>query len=414
MLETPQKTPQNATIESETPQFTPQFSEQNLAQKKSKSYRVIQQSKGVTLIARPTAKQRVSYALVIYENGKRLRKTLFAANERDAQAKAKAIAIYKESADKLQKGLMNETTIAAEKEDFIKFFEEITATKKQTTAKAWFNALAHLRKWRNGKPLLFRDLDRPMCYQFRTYLETLVRKGELKGNSASVYIAKLKAALNLALEFGVIPFNPAATLKAFPSERTETAFLTIAELNRLANAEPPKVRGYDERLFRTFILFLARTGVRPTDAKSFTWNQIQSDFQGGYYIDFAPSKTRNKGVSFHRLHLHSDAVKLLAEHRERQIGYTPENKIFVGLPKENSNCLNEFLRAWCKVAGINKHLTVYGMRHSHASNLLESGSNLYTISKVLAHTSVRHTERYSHLLDDSKRNAVQSLPSIFT
>ncbi len=408
MLETPQKTPQNATIESETPQKTPQRNKS-----KAKSYRVIQQVRGVTLIARPTAKQRVSYMLVIHKDGGRLRKTLFSANERDAQAKAKAIAIFKATANDAERGLVNEHTIAAEKEDFIMFFEEITATKKKTTSKAWFNALAHLRKWRNGKPLLFRDLDRPMCYQFRTYLETLVRKGELKGNSASVYIAKLKAALNLALEFGVIPFNPAATLKAFPSETPNIAFLTLDELQRLANTEPPKVRGYDEHTFRTFLLFLALTGVRPTDAKSFCWNMIQSDFKGGYYIDFAPSKTRNKGVSFHRLHLHPDVMRLLAEHRERQINFAPENKIFVGLPKENSNCLNEFLRAWCEKASINKHLTVYGMRHTHASLLLAEGNDLYTISKVLAHTSTRHTERYSHLLDESKAQAVLSLPSVF-
>ncbi len=414
MLETPQKTPQFDDFEGKTPQKTPQFLEPKKSKSKRNAYNVIQQVRGVTLIARPTAKQRVSYMLVFYKDGKRFRKTLFAANERDAQAKAKAIAIFKEVANDAERGLVNERTISMEREDFFQFFERIIQTKKRTTRKSWSNTLTHLRAWRNGKPLLFKDIDRPMCYSFRQYLERLVMSGKLKTNSASVYIAKLKAALNLALEFGVIAFNPATTLKAFPSETPNIAFLTLDELQRLTHTEPPKVRGYDERTFRTFLLFLALTGVRPTDAKAFCWNIIQSDFKGGYYIDFRPSKTRNKGVSFHRLHLHADVMRLLAEHRERQINFAPENKIFVGLPKENSNCLNEFLRAWCEKASINKHLTVYGMRHTHASLLLAEGNDLYTISKVLAHTSTRHTERYSHLLDDSKRNAVQSLPSIFT
>jgi len=154
--------------------------------------------------------------------------------------------------------------------------------------------------------------------------------------------------------------------------------------------------------------------VRPTDAKSFCWNHIQSDFKGGYYIDFRPSKTRNKGVSFHRLHLHPDAMRLLAEHRERQINFEPENRIFIGLPKENSNCLNEFLRAWSEKAGINKHLTVYSMRHTHATVLLSQGCDLYSISKILAHTSIVHTQRYSHIVNDMRLKTVQSFPSILT
>ncbi len=420
MLETPQKRlnlDQNAT---KTPQKTPQDFEQDSVQnsepKKSKSkpktYHVIQQVRGVTLIARQTSKQRVSYQLVIHKDGARIRKTLFAASERDTQAKAKAISHFKEISLNLQKGIVNKHTLAAEREDFIEFFEQIIPTKKLTTQKTWRNALVHLRAWRNHKPLIFKDIDRPMCYSFRAYLETLLQSGKLKANSANGYLAKFKAALNVALEFGVIAFNPAATLKAFASETPNIAFLTIGELQRLAKTPPPKMRGYDERELKAYLLFLALTGTRPNDALSFCWNMIQSDFKGSYYIDFRPSKTRNKGVSFHRLHLHPDVMRLLTEHRERQINFVPENKIFANIPPSNS--LNAYLRKWCKKASINKHLTVYGMRHTHASLLLAQGNDLYTISKILAHTSTRHTERYSHLLDESKAQAVRNLPSILS
>ncbi|MFQ3608357.1 MAG: site-specific integrase [Chloroherpetonaceae bacterium] len=293
------------------------------------------------------------------------------------------------------------------------FFSQLVESKKQTTAKAWKNCLTHLRAWRNGERLLFKDLTKATCAEFRLYLEKLVRRGELKGDSANVYIAKFKAALRVAVEYDLIPFNPSERLKAFPSEATETAFLTVAELSALAHTEPPQVRGYDSKLFATFLLFLARTGVRPCDAKAFCWSDIQGDIENGFYIDFKPSKTRNKGVKLHRLYLHHDAVRLLFEHRERQIGYDIANRIFIGLPPENSNCLNEFLRAWSERAGIKKHLTVYSMRHTHATNLLEAGNSLYAISKVLAHTTTKHTERYAHLLDVQRRETVNSLPSLY-
>jgi len=184
--------------------------------------------------------------LRIFENGKQFKRKLFGANERDSESKARAISELKAYAQKLDSGVFTTGMIANEKQDFIQFFEEIALTKKRTTAKAWHNTLAHLRKWRNGKPLPFKELDKPMCYSFRTYLETLVRKGELNSNSATVYVAKFKCALNLAVEFGVIPFSPAATLKAFPTEQANIQFLTADELQRLAQTPPPKVRGYDK------------------------------------------------------------------------------------------------------------------------------------------------------------------------
>lgn len=345
--------------------------------------------------------------------GKMIRQTLFAADARDAKAKQRAISAYKEAAAKADQNLITETSAKHRNECFLDFFARLCETKKPTTRKAWHLTLRHLRLWRNGEPLKFKDVDKVVVRSYRDYLQRLIDKGDLSANGANVYWWKFKAALNEATALDVIPSNPAAAFKAFPSEETETAFLTIAELQRLAATPPPKVRGYDSETFKTFLLFLAKTGARPGDAKAFTWRMIQGDLNGGFFIDYRPSKTRRKGVGLTRLWLHPDAITLLQKHRERQINFSLDAPIFVGLPEPNKNVLNKFLRVWAKQAGIEKHLTIYSMRHTHASNLLESGVDLYAISKVLAHTSTAHTQRYAHLLDAEKKRAVLSLPSIF-
>lgn len=40
---------------------------------------------------------------------------------------------------------------------------------------------------------------------------------------------------------------------------------------------------------------------------------------------------------------------------------------------------------------------VHDLRHSHASNLVNSGQSLYVVSKVLGHSNTRTSERYAHL-----------------
>jgi integrase/recombinase XerD len=400
MLETPQKTPQNATIEAKR---------HKNATRNATSYRVIQKLKGATLYARPSGKGRVSYSITLYKEGKRVRKALFAANEGDAQAKRRAIEAFKQVVAEFDKGIVNESTIAASSTNFFDFFEQIIATKRPNTAKAWRTALYHLKRWYGDKPLPLKEITRPLCFSLRSHLEQCVMKGSLKASSANVVLAKFKCALNMLHDSGMITVNHAHALKAFSEEKPVISFLTTAELNRLLAAPPPKIRGYCSHEIATFLAFVATTGIRPVDARRLLWRQI-SESELGCYIDFVVSKTRGKGVSQHRVYLHPHLVCLLKAHKERQTEFSPDGKIFPHLPSERAHTLTLFLRKWAQAANIVKErLHVYSLRHTCATVLLENGNDIYTVANVLGHTSTQHTSRYAHLLDVQRAHAVMRL-----
>ena len=54
-------------------------------------------------------------------------------------------------------------------------------------------------------------------------------------------------------------------------------------------------------------------------------------------------------------------------------------------------------------------MTVHNLRHTFASHLVMNGTDLYTVSKLLGHSSVKVTQIYAHLTPDYLKASVDRL-----
>ncbi|CAK7007464.1 MAG: Tyrosine recombinase XerC [Desulfovibrio sp.] len=52
------------------------------------------------------------------------------------------------------------------------------------------------------------------------------------------------------------------------------------------------------------------------------------------------------------------------------------------------------------------------LRHTFASRLVEGSTDLYSVSRLMGHSTIRMTERYSHLSPDKLKNAISILHSV--
>jgi site-specific recombinase XerD len=64
---------------------------------------------------------------------------------------------------------------------------------------------------------------------------------------------------------------------------------------------------------------------------------------------------------------------------------------------------NRHLKEWVKDAGITKKITFHEFRHTYATLQLTGGTDLYTVSKMLGHKSIKTTQIYAKIVDELKR-----------
>jgi len=103
--------------------------------------------------------------------------------------------------------------------------------------------------------------------------------------------------------------------------------------------------------------------------------------------------------------------KLLLETlREYVRQYKPKNYVFEGErggEPYSKRSAQEVLRAAKKRAGIQKSGSIHLLRHSYATHLLESGTDIRYIQAFLGHNSLKTTMRYTHVMQP-KIEAIQS------
>jgi integrase/recombinase XerD len=99
--------------------------------------------------------------------------------------------------------------------------------------------------------------------------------------------------------------------------------------------------------------------------------------------------------------------KLIAILREYYISYKPKRYLFEGQEKGmqySPSSLGKVLVAACLKSGIGKPVTLHWLRHSYATHLLESGTDLRYIQELLGHSSSKTTEIYTHVSIKSIQN----------
>jgi len=270
-------------------------------------------------------------------------------------------------------------------------------TKDNSNYGNWQSAEVHLRRFCK-KATTFKQIDRKFLDGFKHYLahEAVTPAGQpLSQNSQCSYYRKLSACMKQALRDRIIPYNPCDGFVGPKQGEPEREYLTIEEVRKLYTVEcryPVLKRAF---------LFSCLTGLRWSDIHLMKWQQVHRHNDLTRII-FRQEKTGGQEY----LDISPQALEFLGERGNSDLN----ERVFVGL--RYSTGANTALAQWMLKAGITKDITFHCARHTFAVLMIDLGTEIYTVSKLLGHKDIKTTEIYTKVLDKRKQEAVTRIPSI--
>ncbi|MGL5110610.1 MAG: site-specific integrase [Vibrio ordalii] len=289
---------------------------------------------------------------------------------------------------------------------FIDYFQRQVDIKEQTTSTSnhsiWLSARKHLLFYCGKHDLSFDELDKDWLDGFKYYLTNEAKTKSdtaLSRNTQSSYFNKVRAAINQAYREGIIRDNPLSQVTSIKAKTTKRVYLTLDEVNALAQTE------CRYSVLKRAFLFSCSTGMRWCDIHRLTWSEIET-FNNHKRIIFDQAKlSHGDAKSLQYLDMSKSAESLLGPVK------AAHERVFKGL--KYSAYMNVELLRWCMAAGISKHVTFHAGRHTFAVIQLSRGIDIYAVSKLLGHSELKTTEIYADIIEQRRMEAMLTFPDIF-
>ncbi len=256
-----------------------------------------------------------------------------------------------------------------------------------------------------------RDLRTADCLTFQAQLCRKPRsrkKGDRGKNLSKSRVNKIMGCFrkfcNWAVEMGIIEVSPMKSIKPLPVPEFEPKTWNEEECLRFL-----KMCKEHRPDWLCFFTTAALTGMRAGELCALKWLDI--DFENSAIriqrsvwrgIEKCPKGRRNRSIPLNNalsemlINRREKAVKseyVFANDEGRQLAYYSYRKPFDHI---------------CNRAGVTR-IRFHDIRHSFASQLVMNGKSLEVVKKLLGHSDIRVTMRYTHSPNEAMKDAVNSL-----
>lgn len=228
------------------------------------------------------------------------------------------------------------------------------------------------------------------------YMYYLVDERELAPRSRNRYLFSLRSFFNYAVKKQWVERNVAAEVDPVKVMQEKKVALTQEEIEELLAV-------IDHQIIHFAVALMANSGIRVIEAKSLKMNDI--DFEQNQFL------VNGKG----RRQRYVPIAKSLKPHLDEyltNVRVDVDSDYLLATTKTgrlSSGYINVELHKAVEKLGWDKKVTCHTLRRSFATNLLRNRVNVFAISKLLGHKSLKTTTVYLQLNENELQQAVDTL-----
>jgi integrase len=219
------------------------------------------------------------------------------------------------------------------------------------------------------------------------------RSGKASPYSIQKELNVIKHICRLAVEWELIPFNPAQGVRSPRVPAGRVRYLQPTELRTLVSACP--------EWLRPVVALAVVTGMRRGEALALRWLDV--DLTHGRIL--LPQTKNGDG----RIVYLNECAQAVLKSVPRAEGASSTDRIFSGITPGQVTVAFARVCRGLKIADFRFH----DLRHTAASWLRMSGADIHTVAQLLGHKDLRMAARYQHLSPAYLSDAVHRLDSVF-
>lgn len=227
-------------------------------------------------------------------------------------------------------------------------------------------------------------------------LKARINAETLSTKSANNILGIAKKIVRTAKQWKVIPVYPWDGVSKFKLVEQKFRYWTVGEVSRFVEAAR-----FRRPEIADMVLFAANTGMRLGEIRGLTWDAVNLDHRmievgATYDTKLRKRFERTKNGRIGHVPMNDQVVRLLARRAK--------SSEFVFDRSAMADPYACFTRLQATL-GL-KPIRFHDLRHSFASNLVAAGVDLYTVQRLMRHSTIAMTERYAHLAPEHLASAV--------
>ena len=226
-----------------------------------------------------------------------------------------------------------------------------------------------------------------------------MRFSEVRPTTANIDLRSLRFAFRTAVRWKYLPFDPFEGSKLIPIPQTEKPFIKQSDFPKLVTL-------ISEPWLKDLVVFAAFTGLRREELA--TLPRTSYDAENNVVTIKSNSNFKTKNGKIRVIPLKPAAQYIiqthLAENKSEYVFYLDDGTQISG------DYITHKFKKYVRLAGLGEEIHLHSLRHTFASWLVQNGTNIFEVQKLLGHGSISTTQVYAHLSMNELRSAVLNLP----